>query len=62
MELFIKIIKKDKLQNQDNKKKRLFKETKKEFIREPILRIYQLTLLIRVKTDSLDFILRVYLI
>ena len=61
IELFTRIIKKDKLQNQDNKKKRLFKETKKEFIREPILRIYQLMLLIKVKIDILDFIVGVYL-
>jgi hypothetical protein len=33
----------------------LFKEIKKKFIKEPILKIYQLRLLIRVKIDILDF-------
>src|SRR6266702_665231 len=56
-ELFIKIIKKDKLWKWDNNKVRLFKEVKEEFIREPILKIYQLRLLTKVKIDALDFVL-----
>jgi hypothetical protein len=32
------------------------------FIKEPILKIYQLRLLIRVKIDILDFILGVYIV
>jgi hypothetical protein len=40
----------------------LFKEIKKKFIKKPILKIYQLRLLIRVKINILDFILGVYII
>jgi hypothetical protein len=40
----------------------LFKEIKKKFIKEPILKIYQLKLLIRVKTDALNFILGVCIV
>jgi hypothetical protein len=40
----------------------LFKEIKKKFTEEPILKIYQLKLLIRVKTDASDFILGVYIV
>jgi hypothetical protein len=40
----------------------LFKKIKKKFTEEPILKIYQLRLLIRVKIDTLDFILRVCII
>jgi hypothetical protein len=36
----------------------LFKEIKKKFTKEPILKIYQLRLLIRVEINILDFILR----
>ncbi len=61
IELFTRIIKKDKLQKQGIEQKKLFVETKKEFIRELILKIYQAVLLIRVKTDILDFIIRVCL-
>ena len=43
-------------------KKKLFKEIKEEFIKEPILRIYQLRLLIRVKINTLDFVLEVYIV
>ena len=39
----------------------LFKKVKELFIKEPVLRIYKLSLLIKVKTDASDFILRVYL-
>ena len=58
----ISIIKKDKLQIQDKEKKRLFREVKEEFVKGPILRIYQLTLLTKVKIDTLDFTLGAYLI
>ena len=40
----------------------LFKELKKLFIVELILKIYTLSLLTVVKTDILDFILGVYLV
>ena len=40
----------------------LFKELKELFIVKPILKIYILSLLIIVKTDTLDFILGVYLV
>ena len=40
----------------------LFKELKELFIAELILKIYTLSLLIVVKTDTLDFILGVYLV
>ena len=57
IELFTRITKKDKLWKWDDGKMRLFKEIKQEFIRELILKIYQLKLLIRVEIDVLDFIL-----
>ena len=40
----------------------LFKEVKELFIKELVLRIYKLSLLIKVKIDVLDFILKVYLV
>ena len=40
----------------------LFKEVKELFIKELILRIYKLSLLIKVKTDISDFTLKVYLV
>ena len=40
----------------------LFKEVKKIFTKELVLRIYKLSLLIKVETDALDFILGVYLV
>jgi hypothetical protein len=40
----------------------LFKEIKKKFTEEPILKIYQLRLLIRVKINALDFVLRAYIV
>ena len=61
-ELFTKIIKKNKTQSQNEEYKKLFKEIKKKFTEEPILKIYQLRLLIRVETDILDFMLRVYMV
>ena len=39
----------------------LFKEVKELFIKELVLRIYKLSLLIKVKIDALDFTLGVYL-
>ena len=57
IELFMKMIKKDKPQKWDNDKIKLFKEVKEKFIKEPILRIYQLKLPIRVEINVLDFIL-----
>ena len=41
-------------------KKNYLKKIKNKFIKELILKIYRLELLIKVKTDSLDFILGVY--
>ena len=32
------------------------------FIKEPVLRIYILSLLIKVKTDALNYVLRAYLV
>src|SRR6266702_8184446 len=54
IELFIRMMKKDELWKWDNDKARLFKEVKQEFIREPILKIYQLRLLTKVKIDISD--------
>ena len=62
MELFTKITKKDKLQRQGLEYKRLFVEVKEEFIKELILKIYQVRLLMRVKTDILNFIIGAYLL
>ena len=56
-ELFMRMIKKDKLWRWDDNKKKLFKEVKEKFTEEPILKIYQLRLLMRVETDVLDFVL-----
>ena len=39
----------------------LFKKIKELFIKKLVLRIYKLNILIKVKTDALDFILEVYL-
>ena len=36
----MRIIKKNKLWNWDNQKKELFEKVKKEFTKEPILKIY----------------------
>ena len=59
---FIKMIKKDKPWKWDNKKIELFKKIKKKFTKEPILKIYQPILPTRVKTNILDFALRVCLL
>ena len=40
----------------------LFKEVKELFAKEPVLRIYNLSLLIKVKIDALDFTLGIYLV
>ena len=40
----------------------LFKKIKELFMEEPVLKIYKLSLLIKVEIDILDFILRVYLV
>ena len=48
--------------NRIKKQKKLFKEIKNKFTEEPILKIYRLELLIRVKMDLLDFALRVYIV
>ena len=40
----------------------LFIKVKKLFAKEPVLRIYDLSLPIKVKTDVSDFALRVYLV
>ena len=40
----------------------MFKEIKNKFIKEPILKIYRLELLIRVKIDLLDFALGAYIV
>ena len=40
----------------------MFKEIKNKFIKKLILKIYKLELLIRVKIDLLDFILKAYIV
>ena len=40
----------------------LFKEVKELFIKKLVLRIYKLSLLMKVKMDILDFTLGVYLV
>ena len=40
----------------------LFKEIKELFMKELVLKIYELSLLIKVKIDILDFTLEVYLV
>ena len=51
------MIKNNELWKWDNEKTKLFKKIKKKFTKEPILKIYQLTLLIKVETDISDFAL-----
>ena len=46
----------------EKEQQELFKEIKDKFIKELILKIYRRELLIRVKTDSLDFVLRVCIV
>ena len=40
----------------------MFKEIKNKFIKKLILKIYRLKLLIKVKIDLLNFILKVYIV
>ena len=61
-EPFTKIIKKSKIQKWGKEQQELFKEIKNKFIEEPILKIYRQELLIKVKTDLLDFTLRTYIV
>ena len=49
--------KKNKLWKQNNEKTKLFKKIKKKFIKEPILKIYQPILSIKIKMDISDFVL-----
>ena len=44
------------------KQQKLFKEIKSKFIKELISKIYKLKLLIRVKINLLNFILKVYIV
>ena len=62
MELFTRIIRKDKNWKQDKEQKKLFKKIKNKFTKELILKIYKLELLIRVKIDLLDFVLGAYIV
>ncbi len=54
--------KKDKLWKWDNEKIKLFKKIKKKFTKEPILKIYQLVLLIKVEINISNFILKACLL
>ena len=62
IKLFTKFTKKNKLWRQQEEQKTLFKELKKLFTVEPILKIYTLSLSIVIKTDALNFILGTYLV
>ena len=59
---FTRLTKKNELWKQQKEQRTLFKELKKLFTAELILKIYMPSLLIVVKTDALDFILGIYLI
>ena len=59
---FTKLTKKNELWKQQKEQKILFKELKKLFTVELILKIYTPSLLTVIKTDILDFILGIYLI
>ena len=48
--------------NKIRNRKNYLKKIKNKFTEKLILKIYKLELLIRVKTDLLDFILKVYII
>jgi len=56
-EPFTQMTKKNKLWSWDKQKSKLFQEVKIKFIKEPILKIYQLELPTRVETDASDFAL-----
>ena len=62
IKLFTRLTKKNKLWRWQEEQKTLFKELKKLFTAEPILKIYILSLLTVVKIDILDFVLGVYLV
>src|SRR6266702_8957523 len=62
IKLFIKVTKKDKPWKWDSRKTKLFRKIKKKFTEELILKIYQLILPIKVKTNILDFILKACLL
>ena len=62
IKLFTRLIKKNKLQKQQEEQKMLFKELKELFIAEPILKIYTPSLLTVVEIDVLDFVLGVCLV
>ena len=62
IELFTRLIKKNKPQKWQEEQKTLFKELKELFTAEPILKIYTPSLLIVVKIDISDFALGVYLV
>ena len=62
IEPFTRLTKKNELWKWQKEQRMLFKELKKLFTAEPILKIYTLSLLIVVKTDVLDFALGVYLV
>ena len=48
--------------NREKNNKDYLKKIKSKFIKKPILKIYKWELLIKVKTDLLDFILEIYII
>ena len=61
-ELFTKMMKKNKLWIWNDKKSKLFQKIKKKFTKKPILKIYQLILPIKIKTNTLNFALRACLL
>jgi hypothetical protein len=58
----MRMIRKDELWKWDSEKIKLFEKIKKKFIKEPILKIYQLMLLIKVEINISDFVLGVCLL
>ena len=62
IKLFTRLTKKNELWKWQKEQRTLFKELKKLFTAEPILKIYILSLLTVIKTDALDFILGIYLV
>ena len=62
IEPFTRLTKKNELWKWQKEQRMLFKELKKLFIVEPILKIYILSLSIVIEIDVLDFILGVYLV
>ena len=59
---FTRLTKKNKLWKWQKEQKTLFKELKELFIAKPILKIYIPSLSTVIKTDILDFALKVYLV